>query len=67
MMQNKRQWDVREFDCPEEKRTASLVIEWDESGGRPVLKSICCDNPKFYGLDNWDCGWSCWDELAGPK
>ncbi len=62
-MPNKRHWDVREFDCREQKRAAGLVIEWENRGGRDVIKSICCDNPKFYDLNNWDCRWSCWDKL----
>jgi hypothetical protein len=63
-MQRKRSWDVRVFDCPEETHPAGLVIEWDHSGAHPEIKSVCCDNRKFYDLNNWDCNWSCWGEIA---
>ena len=68
-MPSRRQWDVRKFECREQKRTAGLVIEWEKSAGRAKIKSICCDNPRFYDLNNWDCKWSCWEriEKSGSK
>jgi hypothetical protein len=64
-MPSDRRWEVRKIDCPEQTHVASLVIEWDHGDRRAVIKSICCDNPRFHDLNNWDCQWSCWEKLEG--
>ncbi len=51
------------FNCLEEKRTAKLLIEWQEKDGKRVIKSMSCDNPKLKDLNNWDCHWSCWEAI----
>ncbi len=56
------QWTTLRVKCPEGNYEARLLLEWD-AGGNKVLKGISCDNPKFAGLDNWDCKWSCWQKM----
>ena len=56
-------WEFIEFDCPEEDRLASLLLEWRKENGKMALTGIYCDNPKFGDLNNWDCDWSCWKSL----
>lgn len=63
-MRKRPRWETRRIHCPEQKRTATLLIEWREKGGKAVINSITCDNPRLSDLDNWDCQWLCWDELA---
>ena len=55
--------EERHFNCRQAKRTAKLLIEWQEMDGRRVIKSMSCDNPKLSDLDNWDCHWSCWEAV----
>ena len=62
-MAPKFRWETRRVECPEEGRTAELLIEWREENGQAVVHSVTCDNPKLAGLDNWDCCWSCWKKL----
>jgi hypothetical protein len=59
--------ETRKIVCPEEHRTNSISLEWDEGGSRSVLKSIRCDNPRLRDIDNWECEWSCWEEIAGEE
>jgi hypothetical protein len=63
-MSEKPRWETRRLTCPEGDYTAELLIEWREVGGRPTVQSVSCNNPKLRGLDNWDCRWTCLDELT---
>ena len=62
-MGRKIKWERRQFECLEEDRIADLLLEWRKENGKTVLDGIFCDNPRFRDLDNWDCEWSCWEEL----
>jgi hypothetical protein len=57
-------WQTLQVTCPEEGCSATLLVEWDESGAEPVVSGIHCDHPRLKDLDNWSCGWSCWGEVA---
>ena len=59
-------WTTEKLRCPEGDYEARLLLEWDVDGNR-VLKGISCDNPRFAGLDNWDCKWTCWEKMKGAK
>jgi len=64
--QAKSKWTMERIRCPEGDYEARLLLEWDAEG-KGILKGISCDNPKFAGLDNWDCAWSCWEKVKGTK
>ncbi len=64
-MTRKSNWENREIECPEEKQTANILLEWQTEKGSKVLQGVCCDNPKLRDLDNWECKWSCWEKIAG--
>ncbi len=55
--------EERTINCLAEKRTAKLLIEWQEKDGTRVIRSMSCDNPKLKDLNNWDCHWSCWEAV----
>jgi hypothetical protein len=59
-------WTTQKVRCPEGDYEARLLLEWDPDGNR-VLKGISCDNPRFAGLDNCDCKWSCWQKMKAGK
>ncbi len=59
-------WTMEKIKCPEGDYEARLLLEWDEEG-KGTLKGISCDNPRFAGLDNWDCTWSCWEKMKIAK
>ena len=56
-------YERRTMQCAEEKRTATLLLEWREEGGRRTLVGVECDNPKLRGLEPYVCQWSCWHKL----
>lgn len=56
-------YERRTIQCAEEKRTATLLLEWREEGGRRTLVGVECDNPKLRGLEPYVCKWSCWHKL----
>jgi len=62
-MSKKLHWESRRVQCPEVGRKANLFIEWKQEHGKSTLSSISCDNPRLSDLDNWDCRWSCWEEI----
>jgi hypothetical protein len=62
-MADKIRRECRQIRCPEEDRTADLMIEWREENGKEVLNSVHCDNPRLADLDNWDCRWTCMETL----
>jgi hypothetical protein len=62
-MQNVR-WETRQFRCPEQEMVANLLIQWRETEGKPALNGVSCDNPRLKDLDNWECGWACWQQIA---
>lgn len=66
-MAKKSEWQIKKVKCPEEKREAKLLLEWQKEKGKKVLKSIQCDNPKLSDLDNSDCQWSCWEKASKTK
>jgi hypothetical protein len=57
-------WQTCQVTCPEEGCAATLLVQWDDSGAEPLLTGIRCDHPRLRDLDNWECGWSCWAEIA---
>ena len=57
------EYERRTIECAEEKRTATLLLEWKEEGGRRTLVGVECDNPKLRGLEPYVCRWSCWHKL----
>jgi hypothetical protein len=57
-------WETRQIECPEEECRTNLLLTWDDSGARPLLRGVHCDNPRLRDLDNWECRWSCWDRIA---
>jgi hypothetical protein len=58
-MSDETTFETLEYDCPEEHRRAHLLLEWQEREGRRVLKGVQCDNPRLGALDNWECRWTC--------
>jgi hypothetical protein len=62
-MKDKIRRECRKIRCPEEDRTADLLIEWREQDGGEVIASVRCDNPRLRDLDNWDCRWTCMEAL----
>jgi hypothetical protein len=57
-------WERRQVVCPEENCQASLLIQWDDSGATPAVSGVRCSHPRLRDLDNWECQWSCWQEIA---
>jgi hypothetical protein len=55
--------EKRTFECPEAERTAELFIEWEEKAGKRLIKSMSCDHPRLRDIDNWDCHWTCWEQV----
>jgi hypothetical protein len=53
-----------DFECREEGRTAHLLLQWRREYGARQLVGVQCDNPKLQGLDDWHCGWSCWERIG---
>jgi hypothetical protein len=49
--------------CPEEARTAHLLVEWRRGASGRELIGIHCDNPRLAMLEPWDCRWSCWEKV----
>jgi len=62
-MDGKTLREERTFECQDEKRTAKLLIEWQEEDGKKVLRSVSCDHPRLKDIDNWDCHWTCWEKV----
>jgi hypothetical protein len=40
------------------------LIQWDDSGATPAVSGVRCNHPRLRDLDNWECQWSCWQEIA---
>lgn len=57
------EYERKTFQCVEEKRCATLLLEWREEGGKRILVGVECDNPRIRGLEPYVCRWSCWDKL----
>ncbi|HPR62685.1 MAG TPA: hypothetical protein PK014_00555 [Thermoanaerobaculia bacterium] len=57
-------WSEETVTCPEEGRSAHLLVEWKDEDGDLKLKGVCCDNPKFGSLENHSCEGSCWEVLS---
>jgi hypothetical protein len=49
--------------CTEENIDTELLLEWHQEGGKKVLNSISCKNPKLMDLKPEDCQRSCWEEI----
>ena len=62
-MAGKSRWEKRKVKCSETKREANLLIEWRKEKGKEIPNSISCDNPRLSDLDNWDCRWTCMEEI----
>ncbi len=56
-------YERKTIQCAEEKRCATLLLEWREEGGKRILVGVECDNPKLRGLEPYVCRWSCWHKL----
>jgi hypothetical protein len=59
--------ETRTIMCEEQKRPAELLLEWQEVGGQPRLRSVSCDHPRLAGLEPWDCNWSCWRKIESEQ
>jgi hypothetical protein len=57
-------WERREVECPEEDRVTSVLLAWSAEGEQPVLCGVHCDHPRLKDLDNWECHWACWEQIA---
>jgi hypothetical protein len=62
-VKGKSSWEKCRVTCPEEKIDTELLLEWREEGGKKVLKSISCKNPKLMDLKPEDCQWPCWEAI----
>jgi hypothetical protein len=61
-------WEMRQVTCPEEGCPAGLLLQWHYAGeAAPVLDGVECDHPRLKDLDNWECGWACWEKLAATS
>ena len=64
-MSRETSWQMLDMTCPEEGCPgARLLLEWKETQGKLTLSGVSCDNPRLKDLDNWECRWSCWEEVA---
>jgi hypothetical protein len=54
----------RQIRCPEGDRVTHLLLSWQEEGEGLALCGIHCDDPRLRDLDNWECRWSCWEQIA---
>ena len=66
-MASTSRWETRKIVCSEQKREATLLIEWLCEDDTEVLRSVCCDNPDFNHYNNWECQWSCWQDVEKMK
>ncbi len=57
-------WETRQIQCLEQELCANLLIQWRDTESGTVLHSVSCDNPRLKDLDNWECRWSCWEQVA---
>jgi hypothetical protein len=58
-------WQVLDMACPEKACPGNrLLLEWQEVQGAWTLCGVSCDNPRLKDLDNWECNWACWEEVA---
>jgi hypothetical protein len=64
-MAQERTFETVELECAEQGRAASLLVEWTQSREGRQLVAVQCDNPRFASLVPWECGWTCWDKVAG--
>jgi len=63
-MTGERRWQVREVSCKEEGCRATLLLEWQDVEGGSVLAGMSCNYPRLRDTDNWECSWSCWENVA---
>ncbi len=56
--------EVVEHPCREEGRVAHLLVESVVVDGERTVTGVHCDNPKLQTLDQWQCEWSCLEEVA---
>ncbi len=63
-MSTDSRWQLLDFECQEEQRVARLLVEWSSEEGRLFLNSIHCNHPRLKETDNWDCNWSCLEEIT---
>lgn len=66
-MKGTSRWEKCRVKCPEEEIDIELLLEWRQEGGKKVLNSISCNNPKLMDLKPEDCQWSCWEEIEKEK
>ena len=66
-MKQKSRLEKCRVNCPEDKIDTELLLEWHEEGGKKLLNSIRCANPKLMDLKPEDCQWSCWEEIEKEK
>lgn len=55
--------EIRQLECDEAGRLATLTIEWRREGNRMAVSSVTCDNPRLRETDNWDCRWTCLQKI----
>lgn len=62
-MNTESRWKLLDIECPEEDRVARLLVEWGSEEGRYFINSAHCDHPRLKETDNWDCNWSCLEQI----
>jgi hypothetical protein len=56
-------WQTQQVQCPEQKVQANLLIQWQDTGTESILRGVSCDHPRLRDLDNWECCWSCLEQI----
>lgn len=60
-------WETQKRNCPEENTECSLLLEWRDENGETVLNGMSCGNHKLKDLNNWNCHWSCWENIVSGQ
>jgi hypothetical protein len=58
-------WQMQQVECSEQGCLANLLIEWQDTEAEPLLRGVRCDHPRLRDLDNWECDWSCLEQIEG--
>ena len=66
-MKQKSRWEKCRVSCPEDKVDTELMLKWHEEGGKKLLSSVYCKNPRLMDLKPDDCQWSCWEDIEIKK
>jgi hypothetical protein len=63
-MKVSHEFELVHVGCLEHRRDATLLVEWEIAADRRRLVGVSCDHPGFAGADNWDCRWTCLEQLG---